>query len=277
MKIFNWVQRRFHHGSIKEGLVQSVKKAEFVTNGAEKQALLKQVALVDVLEGWKDGILTIVTSGFDPLKNITTRQKEYFTLESDEEEDVEEEEEENEDPKDGKGQLNVHVDGDNDTVEDEELKPLILTTFENKYDDAGHNSFTNSRLNSAYYEIDQRRKKGERTTLAELFQADSEMIKKKPEFIETELNPGKKPVDRTKNGLSFAKKVLPHVREDLRPKKRIHQLMRKMLKRKIHPDLQGKLFEVDNQNKPGSVENQAINEETSESVSLLQTGQGLAI
>nr|UTH76900.1 tiller angle control 1-1 [Populus nigra] len=61
MKIFNWVQRRFHHGAIKDGLARNVKKAESITNEADKQALLKQVALVDVLDGWKDGILTIGT------------------------------------------------------------------------------------------------------------------------------------------------------------------------------------------------------------------------
>ncbi|MBA0834306.1 hypothetical protein Goarm_006672, partial [Gossypium armourianum] len=60
-----------------------------------------------------------------------------------------------------------------------------------------------------------------RTTLAELFSADS------PSGLEMELNCGKKAIVGTKQGVSLATKLVP-------------QMMRRMLKRKIHPEVEGK-------------------------------------
>uniref|UniRef100_A0A6M2FBZ4 Protein TILLER ANGLE CONTROL 1 n=1 Tax=Populus davidiana TaxID=266767 RepID=A0A6M2FBZ4_9ROSI len=254
MKIFNWVQRRFHHGTIKDGLAGNVKKAESITKEADKQALLKQVALVDVLDGWKDGILTIGTLGLDPLIPFNQQNDRYFILESDEEGQEEEEDEGKEEEREIE---QYSVDDDyyyDDNVEDEEVNPLICATFDHSFEEIGSDSLhydviTNS---TTIAEHEQRKNKGERITLAELFLEDSDM-KRKPDSVEVETEPGnKKPVARAKSGLSFAKKLIrPHVVEDSRPIKKFNQLMRRMLKRKIHPEFDWKGNKTDNQNKSG--------------------------
>ncbi|KAL9348143.1 hypothetical protein Peur_059509 [Populus x canadensis] len=270
MKIFNWVQRRFHHGAIKDGLARNVKKAESITNEADKQALLKQVALVDVLDGWKDGILTIGTLGLDPLKPFNQQNDQYFILESEEEEEVEREQE----------QYSVDDDYfDDDNVEDEEVSPLIYATFEHSFVGTGSNTVTCDVItNSSITEQEQRKRKGERITLAELFLEDADM-KKKPDSVEIETKSGnKKPVARAKGGLSFAKKLIrPRPGEDSRPIKKLNQLMRRMLKRKIHPEFDGKGNKTDNQNKPGIMDVQIRKGNEAESVFLLQTPSGPTI
>ena len=74
-----------------------MKKTEPTINNTDSQALLKQVALTESLGGWEDGILTIGTLGYDPLKSINPH-KEYFALEI----EVEQE--------DGEGENNIMVD-----------------------------------------------------------------------------------------------------------------------------------------------------------------------
>ncbi|XP_037496165.1 protein TILLER ANGLE CONTROL 1 isoform X1 [Jatropha curcas] len=272
LQIFNWVQRRFHQGALKDGLARNVKKAESITNEADKQALLKQVALVDVLDGWKGGILTIGTLGLDPLKPFNYQQNEYFVLESegeddDDDTDVEDEQEEQYSVVDSEDEDKDDNVSENEVEEDEEENPLIFTRF-------GHN-FENIRSpfdentaekNSRSNENDERKRKGERITLAELFLADSDM-KKKPDCCnqvdDTDSSGNKKTAVRAKNGLSFAKKLIPHVGDDSRPIKKFHQLMRRMLKRKIHPELEGKGNKTDSQNKQLGISNA---NETTESV-----------
>ncbi|OAY48963.1 protein TILLER ANGLE CONTROL 1 [Manihot esculenta] len=262
MKIFNWVQRRFHHGALKDGLARNVKKAESITSGADKQALLKQVALVDVLDGWKGGILTIGTLGLDPLKPFN-QQHEYLVLETeggeeDDGDDYNDDEEEQEEYSVHSDEEDSNVDEDED--EKEEENPLIFTRFQHNFEELTSSFGANAaksedimiidptETKSNIHDNDQRKRKGERITLAELFLADSD-VKKKPESFEVEPDSGKKPAFRGKNGLSFAKKLIPNVGEDSRPIKKFHQLMRRMLKRKIHPELEGKTQKTDNQNK----------------------------
>ncbi|CAK7348663.1 unnamed protein product [Dovyalis caffra] len=270
MKIFNWVQRRFHHGAIKDGLARNVKKAESITNEADKQALLKQVALVDVLDGWKDGILTIGTLGLDPLKPFNQQNDQYLILEREEDEEEEEEKEEEGEQE----QYSVDDDYyDDDNVEDEEVNPLIYGTFDHSFEENGSNTVTYDVItNSSIAEHEQAKRKGERITLAELFLEDSDM-KKKPDSVEIETKSGnKKPVTRAKSGLSFAKKLIrPHAGEDSRPIKKFNQLMRRMLKRKIHPEFDGKGNKTDSQNEPGIMDAHASKGNETESVSLLQT------
>ncbi|XP_057997055.1 protein TILLER ANGLE CONTROL 1 isoform X1 [Hevea brasiliensis] len=279
MKIFNWVQRRFHHGALKDGLARNVKKAESITSEADKQALLKQVALVDVLDGWKGGILTIGTLGLDPLKPFN-QQNEYFVLETEGEE--EDDDDDYNDDEEEQQQYSVHSDDEDSNVnqdENEEENPLIFTRFEHNFEELATTFDANdakSKIdpmenNLNIHDNDQRKRKGERITLAELFLADSDM-KKKPESFELAPDSGKKPSVRAKNGLSFAKKLIPHVREDSRPIKKFHQLMRRMLKRKIHPELEGKAQKTDNQNKVAIMEvGIGKGNEADESVSLIPT------
>jgi hypothetical protein len=204
-----------------------VKKAESITKEADKQALLKQVALVDVLDGWKDRILTIGTLGLDPLIPFNQQNDQYFILESDEEGQEEEEDEGKEEEREIE---QYSVDDDyyyDDSVEDEEVNPLIYATFDHSFEEIGSDSLhydviTNS---TTIAEHEQRKNKGERTTLAELFLEDSDM-KRKPDSVEVETEPGnKKPVARAKSSLSFAKKLIrPHVVEDSRPIKKFNQV-----------------------------------------------------
>nr|ACJ84205.1 unknown [Medicago truncatula] len=91
-----------------------MKKNEPSINNTDNQALLKQVALTDMLGDWKDGILTIGTLGYDPLKSMNNH-KEYFALEAEKQHDI------------------VVDDDDVENfydVEQEELNPLINNTFD---------------------------------------------------------------------------------------------------------------------------------------------------
>ncbi|KAK9280450.1 hypothetical protein L1049_014141 [Liquidambar formosana] len=259
MKIFNWVHRRFHHNSLhastfpahKDEIAQNVKTVDSISDGTN--ALLQHLALVDVLDGWKDGILTIGTLGFDPLKPFN-QQKECMITDTGEEDDEEEEE-----------QQDYSV-NDEDEVEDEsEVNPLVLTSFRNKFEDIGLNPDAENLPKpdmilaadgislADNIENDQRKKKGERTTLADLFSADSDVKRKHDPSEVLKVDSCKKPALRAKNGLSFAKKLIPRVGDDARPIKKLNQLMRRMLKRKIHPEFEVKIQKTDGQIKPSSV------------------------
>jgi hypothetical protein len=219
-----------------DGLAGNVKTTESTTNGIDKQALLKQVALVDVLDGWGDGILTIGTFGLDPLKPFN-QQKEYLILQSEEED---EEAEVEQDSVDG-------GDGSNDNVEHEELDPLMFTTYGHNFEDFESNPdhhdnvprpdvimtvdgvsltpFMGSAEPSVQLdeEGERKKKKGERITLADLFLADAD-VKGKLDPDKSLPDSGKTPVLRTKNGLSFAKKFIPRVKEDSRPIKNLQRV-----------------------------------------------------
>ncbi|TXG63075.1 hypothetical protein EZV62_010069 [Acer yangbiense] len=247
MKIFNWVHRKFNHNLIKDGFARNVKKTESIAIDTNTKALLEQVTLVDVLDGWRDGILTIGTFGFDPLKSLD-QPKEYFVFESDEEEEEEEEGGErdsinNDDDDDDHEQ-------DNNIAEDEEeVNPLMFTTFEHNFKDMTTIASRKTdmiitlegvSLNPTEIgfsaEGDQGKKRG-RTTLADLFSEDSDIYKKPINLNESETNfsAGKKQSVRAKNGLSFAKKLIPHVKEDARPMKKLNQSLnaRRLTKQKL--------------------------------------------
>ncbi|XP_057980396.1 protein TILLER ANGLE CONTROL 1 [Malania oleifera] len=262
MKIFNWVHRRFLHNvhnsaiSLPEG--RNVKKAEPFMNDAETKALLKNVGPVDAMDGWRDGILTIGTFGFDAYK------EEYEEEDEDEEEEEEDGEEEysftsadneEEDAKDQEGELNPLVfAGYKKGVTGEVKGEDVIVTVDGMLV-GGAPELAMGLEYSGIVASDEGKKKGERTTLADLFLADSEMmIKRKGGSKEAAVvDSGKKPAPlRPKNGLSFAKKLIPRVKEDSRPIRKLHRLMRKMLKRKIHPELQGKVCDSDSEIKPTS-------------------------
>ncbi|KAK4267045.1 hypothetical protein QN277_023885 [Acacia crassicarpa] len=252
MKIFNWVHKRFHHSTYKDGFASNIKKTETTLNDVDSQALLKQVALGDTLDGWKDGILTIGTLGYDPLSSFN-QQREYLALEGEDEPDHHE--------GDGQGD-HIIFDGDGDVdynVEHEELNPLMHNTFEHNHEDVFEpNHCANSSEHSVVMalnenfliptvvsheitelspvETDQRKKKGERITLADLFLADSD-VKMKMDPAKVLLEPNEKPSLKSKHGLSLAKKLFPLVKDNSHPMKNIQRLMKKMIKKKIHPEL----------------------------------------
>ncbi|XVE77313.1 hypothetical protein DITRI_Ditri13aG0052300 [Diplodiscus trichospermus] len=270
-----------------DGLARNVKKTDSIAIDTNTKALLEQVALVDVLDGWRDGILTIGTFGFDPLKSFN-EQKEYLALDTDDEdgEAVEEryshhndDEEEDDDYDDN--------DDDNDNNSDEEVNPLIFNSLEDVESKVDHVKYGKPEVimtvdgvwgstdHEIKFELDATEgcsgKLRRRTTLADLFSEDSDM-KKKPCPTEFHSNSCKKATVRTKNGLSFAKKLIPQVGEDSRPIKKLHQMMRRMLKRKIHPELEGRGNKQDGPYKPSLSDVLASKKnEAGESVSLLQS------
>ncbi|XP_022759601.1 uncharacterized protein LOC111305979 isoform X2 [Durio zibethinus] len=293
MKIFNWVQRRFHHNVLKDGLARNVKKTDSIAIDTNTKALLEQVALVDVLDGWRDGILTIGTFGFDPLKSFG-EQKDYLALESDDDEEegeageerysVNNDDEEEDDDDD--------YDNNNNNNIDEEVNPLMFSTFDHSFENDVESNVNHAKYgkpdmimmfdgvagstdHEIKFDLDATEghsgKLRRRTTLADLFSEDSEM-KKKPSPLDLKSNYCKKASVRTKNGLSFAKKLIPQVGEDSRPIKMLHQMMRRMLKRKIHPELEGKGNKLDGQCKPNVINVLGSKKhEAGESVSLLQS------
>ncbi|KAI3974397.1 hypothetical protein MKX01_038730 [Papaver californicum] len=256
MKIFNWVHRKLQQnaGSYsvcpkKEGeLPLKEKKHEIHTNDLhDKEVLLDNVTLVEVLDGWKDGILTIGTFGFDPLKDNEEfspyNNKEYI-----EEEEIFAEKNE------------------------EILNPVVIKAFEIEFlkemgsnldtsvprldhltptvEDAPLLKFIESpEIKADEVEI----VKKKRTTLADLFSDDSvDSAMEKSDLDEEKLEPNTKS-SATKTGHSFGKKLMPP-KGETRVIKKIHKMITKMLKKKIHPDLESKQVRG---NKEGSIANES--------------------
>ncbi|KAE9605761.1 hypothetical protein Lal_00024942 [Lupinus albus] len=241
MKIFSWMHKRFHLNTEKDGFASNMKKTEPTTNNVDS-----------FIGGWEDGILTIGTFGFVPLKSIN-HKNEYFALENElgeQDECKEQDIQANDDDDDGNSYNNTEM---------EELNPLMHNTFKHNFEDvavsANHDanieemvstfneivmaspviSYEIMESNDSDGEADEK-KKGERITLADLFLADSD-VKMKLDPAKVLLKSSEKSSFKAKHGLSFAKKFIPHVKDNPRPMKDIKKLMKKMLKRKIHPDL----------------------------------------
>lgn len=208
-----------------------MKTAEHTINNADTQDSLKQVALVDLLGDWKDAILTIGTLGYDPLKSFN-QKREYLALESED-----------------KHILVEGNDEDNYNVEHEELHPLMHTTFEHNFEDvvsakSNHDANASKKevvmtinqvvltppvtshdefMESNEVETGQKKKKGERTTLADLFLADSNVnIKVDPAMVMLQLSD--KPSLKAKHGMSFTKKFIPRVKDNPHPIKDIKKV-----------------------------------------------------
>ncbi|XXG43322.1 hypothetical protein AAC387_Pa01g3382 [Persea americana] len=247
MKIFGWIHRKLHTNvdysmySPEKDLFSGKKSSAVLTYEKDTEALLfdrDHVPLVDVLG---NGILAIGTFGIDQLK-LFEFQDEYF---------VQEEEEEY-------GALEEHQ---------EELNPLAVTAFNH---DAS-NVVESQPLMSArsenplrqFLELtefgreDAEEKRKERTTLADLFKADVAFVTaEKPDATE-EISAGngeKTVVHATKHVRSLAKKLLTGKKgEDSRPTTKLHRLIRSMVKRKIHPDLERKINEGIGSNNPSKI------------------------
>ncbi|KAL2461441.1 hypothetical protein Adt_44861 [Abeliophyllum distichum] len=228
MKIFNWVHRKLNY---KDGIGGNENKN---AKDTDKHILLEDIALSDMLDGWKGGVLTIGTFGFDPIK---IEEKEYVYRE----EDVEEEEEE-EDEIDATDESE-----EEEEDQDQESNPLMHAAYANEFEGSASDNAAKDTINGSIdSDCDIKNVKKERITLADLFSADSDEPKKhkkiKGKMIDPEFNKkSSAPEANYKRGLSFAKKLVPRVGEDSRPIKKLHQLMTKMLKRKIHPDIGTKI------------------------------------
>ncbi|KAJ0258182.1 Protein TILLER ANGLE CONTROL 1 [Hirschfeldia incana] len=243
MTIFNWVQKKLHQNVIRDGVTNAKKKRGEGTSEIEKntKAILDQVGLVDALDNWFDGVLTIGTFGFDTLKF----QEEAEMDDGDECESV--------------GIDYVVIDGSIIKNVNQESDPLISN--DNKvYDhhedlgvlDIDHFDSVKTIENPVVVaaveaEVEPEKK---RTTLAELFMEDQEddtkHDKKKPKNPNLNVD-GQKVKYHKQNGsklcskLSFAKKMVisksKDKEQDSRPIKKVHEMIKRMLKKKIHPDV----------------------------------------
>ncbi|KFK37427.1 hypothetical protein AALP_AA4G255700 [Arabis alpina] len=242
MTIFNWVQKKLHRNVIKDGVTKNEKKKSEGISEIEKntKAILDQVGLVDALDNWFDGVLTIGTFGFDTLK-----------FQEEEEEEIDDDDECESVDLDY-----VVIDGSIVKNINQELDPLISS--ENDFYDHHHDL---KEFDTDHYfnpiktverpmvavtvaaEMEPQKK---RTTLAELFdqdEGDDTWLGKKPK------NPNLdhvKTYKQNKSKLStkflFAKKKTNMSKskdkeKDSRPIKKVQQMIKRMLKKKIHPDI----------------------------------------
>ncbi|CAN1794116.1 Protein TILLER ANGLE CONTROL 1 [Linum perenne] len=212
-------------------------------------------------------MLTIGTLGFDLLKQSNS-QNEYFVLKGEGEGIRKPDDDEDED------------DDDEDDVSNEnEVNPLMLTTFPRGdfHVDDGWNSDSEAEKPEVVVmgEIDdcvdpERKPRGERITLAELFLAESgQDLKMKADcatatatIIEPDSGKKKqqKPGDIVKHGFPFTKKLKHHGGEgedqdSSRPVKKLRHMVKKLLKRKIHPVQESKKCCV---SEDGNRQNQSI-------------------
>lgn len=210
-----------------------MKEAESIT--ADALALLEGLTFAGVLDGWKDGILTIGTFGYDPLKPLDQEKDELFLKVI---------------MRVRKRMISMIMISilviREPIVEDEEQNPLMLTTFCNNdlvlndetrplnpfKDDVAKPDRSmvvdNVELTKGVVFEEEKKKKGHRVTLADLFSADSDV---KENHVQVKLvNPpsrwGKKePASTKKDGQSFAKKLIHHmVSEDSRPTRKLNRV-----------------------------------------------------
>lgn len=164
-----------------DGLAPNVKNTD-------DAIVIEQVALVDVL----DGILTIGTLGFGPLESGGQNDDEHG-----------EEQQCSEDSVGDNDDSDVHFDDSN-----EEVNRLTFGVLDHGFKDEA----------MLVCEIKGQSGNRRRTTLAELFSADS------PSGLEMELDCGKKAIVGTKQGVSLATKLVPQVGEGSGPIKMLHKV-----------------------------------------------------
>ncbi|KAL7607169.1 hypothetical protein Lser_V15G15685 [Lactuca serriola] len=226
MKIFSWVHRRFHKKSVAD---EDAKKVE-----NDKVSLLENEALAGVCDGWKEGILAIGTLGIDLSKTFQVKDVAYT---------------------DNQLLLFGH-DDDEEDQEGEMEWPLVLKACKHgfhhvqKQDPSPCDKV--AKPNNGKEEVDAKdptnlntectEKKimncGERTTLADLLWGDSEknLLKEKlcdpfnvPYHVST-------CTESIKSTLISKKKKIEKD-DSTHPIKKTKRLMRKMLKKKIYPDI----------------------------------------
>ncbi|XP_058104907.1 protein TILLER ANGLE CONTROL 1-like [Magnolia sinica] len=255
MKIFDWMHRKFHPNvdycmvsRKRDTFADCGKKSSTLT--CDTDALLNDhVTIVDVLSGWQDGILTIGTFGLDQLKHFppddeySVQEQEYSVTEGDDTvNDAGEAEEEQEEFHPSavnafKEELEkvFGANPDASAIGDEMLKPDAAA------DNPLRRFLSTPEFNGGDELEKDKKKKGERTTLADLFSADAASAASaaagKCGSGKASPGSGKKPACSTKHVRSLAKKLMPWKGEESHPTRKIHRMVTKMLKRKIHPEL----------------------------------------
>ncbi|KMT06068.1 hypothetical protein BVRB_7g163910 [Beta vulgaris subsp. vulgaris] len=262
MKVFNWVHQRFLNAHSCTGFLQenAADKNGSLKIENEKHLLLEHnahmVVEMQMLDHWKDGILSIGTLAIGPLEDSTFGSIEEVG--DGHHHDHEITDVHNHDVNDD----DDHEGDDDDN--DHEASPLMDVEFFSheleKVIGANHEIVEEVVADNVVHLRDNNFDEGQtkrRVTLAELFleeYSDYHPVKTQKELEDGDdddddirgdyyimkekgLEMSTKPTFLAKNGLSKAKKLL---KEDLHPVKKFNQLMKRMMKKKIHPDLEGK-------------------------------------
>ncbi|KAK4758260.1 hypothetical protein SAY87_019561 [Trapa incisa] len=303
MKIFSWVQRRLNPNQqlLKDDdFGRGVKKGDQWASGQGDKTLLEQVD--GRLISWKDRILVIGTFGYDPLISQEQEQEQereevinhHGVVVSSSAKITQDAIEEGDghgcDSDDNDNGLTAHMECMND---DEELNPLIQEIRGNYIEKHRDNQMVakatvfSPQMNSNYsYKrqstLNQKREtQGERTTLADLFLADSKNteVDESPKAVKSsgknkkttkELEEEDTSTNKLHTPHLFSKKFIPHKSHGSRPMTKLHKLMRKMLKTKIHPELGVRDSDRDNYAKlEQQAEDEAITDHHIDRINLL--------
>ncbi|KAG8391975.1 hypothetical protein BUALT_Bualt01G0243300 [Buddleja alternifolia] len=240
--------------------VQNARKNDVIGDESTKND--NNSGFCNVFNDWKGGILTIGTFGYDPLiKDDQNEQNDVYFYDDQEESEKE--------------QLAIENATDSEEEEEEaedgEENPLIYAAYKHDYDydyedllEMKMEEDDRKRVSGKHDEFEfefENTKKG-RTTLAELFSADSELDQVQKDGDEAiNKEGGAEMMIKDKSKLSFAKKLIGE--DHARPIHKLNRLIRRMLKRKIHPDI--------GLNKHNSINSKVVatKYENSESASLL--------
>lgn len=209
------------------------------------------MTLVDALDGWQDGILTIGTFGLDHHLKHTEYSAQHLQeysfaapYEAIGDNDVEEWKEEQEEEEEQDGELHPlaitafkqeleKVFGANTRAESQILKPDTASVLTNEGEDNPLRRFLGDLAFNGEDEAEkEKKKKGERTTLADLFSADAcaggapalSVAGKCGGSTGALPEPGKKTVCRGKNVRSLAKKLITWKQEESRPTRKIQRV-----------------------------------------------------
>ncbi|KAD3069039.1 hypothetical protein E3N88_36919 [Mikania micrantha] len=229
---------------------EDVKKAENTANGKDNLSLLAGNEAMDnvlTFDGWKEGIFAIGTFGFDPslLKEFENEEEAYLCEYTRQELSVDDEDN------------NIGVD------QEEEIEfPLVFKAcnhgffHDHQKDDDDMTQFdeiSKADVHEDGVDDTDQMKKGkkaadQRTTLADLFWADSDKnnllnklkLADEDQAVKVHFSPESNTkhasYDHERAALISKKKIM---KEDAaRPIKKINRMMRKMLKKKIHPDIE---------------------------------------
>lgn len=209
---------------------------------ADRKALLENVLFGDREmfndETWEGGILAIGTLGFDQMNAVNLQDEQLGDVEEfedDEEEEEDSEEYYNEDYGDSDSGITTTYD-DEDDEEKEELNPLMFNAAIFSCNNNNNQMVRGSHVSLAV--CDSNNKKRERITLADLFSADTNSGGQQDVILHkssashggrgdhSTTKPPPLPVSSlpTKTGLSFAKKIIPKLVGDQRPRRPINKL-----------------------------------------------------
>ncbi|XP_076950235.1 protein TILLER ANGLE CONTROL 1-like [Bidens hawaiensis] len=218
MKIFGWVHHQFVHKGAKKDI-----------DNYDKVALLENEGFAGACDGWKEGILTIGTLGHDLFQDLKPKEDTFvcnqvlFIDDNDDDEEMESPLVQKPSSNHGLDHQEDHVAKDDKYQEDE----IVVKDATNI------------------------KKSGERTTLADLFRADSESdhLFKNDELVNDRMIKVSYHSSSSSNSISnkddesiksfLITKTKKKLGKDglAQPFWKTKQLMRKMLRKKIHPDI----------------------------------------